>query len=86
MLTLNTGSSSVELGHKVVKGAPLFLNGAQELAAGLFTATGALGGKVLPEKAVVDVTCAIPVCIVFSNLTSIYDLEHLPPPLNFKAF
>jgi hypothetical protein len=54
---LNTSSGSVELTNKALKGTPLLLNGTEKGTLGKFTATLALGGKVLPEQRVVDMTC-----------------------------
>lgn len=58
---LDTGESSVGLLLEGIKGAKIVVDSSEELALGLTTTALAVGGEVLPEQAVVDVTTAVEV-------------------------
>ena len=58
---LNASKGSVELVLELIKAAVGAINGLGERARGRLTTTGALGGQVLPEEGVVEVTTTVEV-------------------------
>jgi hypothetical protein len=54
--SLNGSGLGVELFNELVKRTPGLLNLLEKLSSGLLTATAGLGGQVLPEESVVDVS------------------------------
>lgn len=59
--TLNSGDLSVELGLQLVQSAKVTVNSVLEQTVAEFTTAVLLGGEVLPEQGVVDVSTAVKV-------------------------